>query len=106
MVEQTRKNIKGDRPETNEIFVGNKPFMKYIIASLMQIKEEKNNSIIIKSRGKFISKAVDIAEVVKKNLSEKKINVQESIKISTDEFEDESGRKIHISTMDITLLKK
>ncbi|HLD98562.1 MAG TPA: RNA-binding protein [Candidatus Nanoarchaeia archaeon] len=105
MAEKIRKEGENIKSGTNEIFIGNKPFMKYVIASLMQIKEN-GTSIIIKARGKFISKAVDVSEVVKKNLKEKGMEINELIKTSTDEFEDPSGRKIHVSTMDISLTKK
>ena len=99
-------NNKQDKEmtETNEIFIGNKPFMKYVIATMIQI--EKNSSAVIKARGKFISRGVDVAEVVKKRLKEKdSTELSQEIKIGTDEFENEEGKHINVSTIDISLNK-
>src|SRR3989338_2373837 len=62
----TRNKIAGyigriKKADISEIFIGNKPLMRYVIAAMLQIKKE--NSAKIKGRGKFISKAVDAAEV-------------------------------------------
>lgn len=105
-VKKATKKEESKKIDTNEIFIGNKPFMKYVIATMMQLKEEKNNSAIIKARGKFISRAVDVAEVVKKSIMEKdKISLKEEIKINTEAFNNEENKKINISTIDIKLLK-
>jgi len=96
---------KSENQGTNEIFIGNKPFMKYVIATIMQI--EQTESAIIKARGKFISRGVDVAEVVKKRLKENdNVQLEHSLKIGTDEFENDEGKKINVSTIDITLVKK
>jgi DNA-binding protein len=101
-----KKGEKG-RTDTNEIFIGNKPFMKYVIATVMQLKEDKNDSVIIKARGKFISRAVDVAEVAKKSVKEKdNLVLKDEIKINTEEFTNEENKKINISTIDIKLIKK
>ncbi|MFA5020367.1 MAG: DNA-binding protein Alba [Candidatus Pacearchaeota archaeon] len=91
--------------ETNRVFIGDKPFMKYVIATIMQLKE--NPEVTIKARGKFISRGVDIAEVTKKRFKEQEnIELEDSIKIGTDKFENEENKKINVSTIDITLTKK
>lgn len=46
------------------ILVGKKPIMSYAMAALMQLKE--SGEITIKARGRAISAAVDVAEVVSK----------------------------------------
>ena len=38
---QTKRSKSG----TNEIYIGNKPFMKYVIATMMQLKE--NLSLVV-----------------------------------------------------------
>ena len=53
----------------NSIFVGNKPFMNYVTAVVMQFTTKNADSVIIKGRGKFISRAVDIAEVAMSRIS-------------------------------------
>ena len=108
MIEETgKKENNSQKSETNEIFVGNKPFMKYVIATIMQLKEKDNDVAIIKARGKFISRAVDVAEVVKKKFKEtNKAELSNSIKIGTEEFLNEENKKINISIIEITLEKK
>lgn len=46
------------------ILVGKKPIMSYAMAALMQLRD--NGEITIKARGRAISAAVDVAEVVTK----------------------------------------
>ncbi|MBU4340189.1 MAG: DNA-binding protein Alba, partial [Euryarchaeota archaeon] len=48
--------------DNNVVYVGNKPVMNYVLAV---VKEFNNgaNEVIIKARGKAISRAVDAAEV-------------------------------------------
>ena len=48
--------------EQNILYVGNKPLQNYLLAALMQLGKEKE--IIIKARGKAISKAVDVAVIL------------------------------------------
>ncbi|MBS3099861.1 RNA-binding protein [Candidatus Pacearchaeota archaeon] len=93
------------RIETNEVFIGNKPFMKYVVATMMQLKE--NNSAVIKARGKFVSRGVDVAEVAKKRLKEiENTELSDSVKIGTDSFKNEDGKEISVSTIEISLLKR
>ena len=71
----------------------------------MQFTTKKRDEVIIKARGKFISRAVDIAEVVKKRfLKDQNIKIKD-IKIDSEEFENKEGRKINVSTIEITLKK-
>ncbi|MFA6022951.1 MAG: DNA-binding protein Alba [Candidatus Pacearchaeota archaeon] len=105
--EKTSRKEGVQKKNTNQIFIGNKPFMKYVIATIMQLKEESNNSATVKARGKFISRAVDVAEVVKKKVKETdKIELKDKIKINTEGFINEEGRNINISTIEINLAKK
>ena len=54
----------------NSIFIGGKPFMNYVTAVVMQFNTNKVPEVIVKSRGKFISKAVDVAEVARRKFLE------------------------------------
>lgn len=104
--QETLSQGEEKKGETNEIFVGNKPFMKYVVATMMQLQKENNNSAIVKARGKFISRAVDIAEVAKKRLKDKdNIDLKNNVIIGTDNFKNQEGKDINISTIDITLTK-
>ena len=73
--------------DSNIIFIGEKPFMNYVTGVVTQFKTKNQKEVIIKARGKFISRAVDVAEVsAKKFLKEEKIKVKD-IKIDSQEFE-------------------
>mgnify|MGYP005872154521 CR=1 FL=1 len=77
--------------------------MKYVTAVVTQFTKKNVPELKIISRGKFISKAVDITEVsTKKFLKDIKVT---NIKIDSEEFKNKEGKTISVSTMEI-LLKK
>ena len=89
----------------NNIFIGGKPFMNYVTAVVMQFTTKNADEVIIKARGKFISRAVDVAEVAGKRFLEGAVEVKD-IKIDSEGFKSEEGRDIRVSTMEITLGKR
>ena len=105
--EQTpsRKIESRSSQNDNVVFVGSKPLINYVKSISIQL----NNSteVIIKARGKFISKAVDIAEVAKRSKNPS-ISIKD-IKTGTEEYEgkDREGKEkqIKVSTIDITVAK-
>lgn len=101
MPEQKKQINSGKKENFNNIFVGNKPLVNYIRGVITQFTKFGAEEVTIKSRGKFISKAVDVAEVAKRSLEEKNVYIKD-IKIASESFETE-GRKTNISTMDIVL---
>jgi|SRR3989344_6382360 len=99
MTEQ--KNI----PDSNVIFVGDKPLMNYVTGVVMQITTKNSDTVIVKARGKYISRAVDIVEVAKRKFLEQQVETT-NIKIGSEEFENKEGRKVNVSFIEITLSKK
>ncbi|MEM4152907.1 MAG: DNA-binding protein Alba [Candidatus Pacearchaeota archaeon] len=94
------------KSEENVVFIGGKPFMNYVTGVVMQFTTKGASEVVIKARGKFISRAVDVAEVATKRfLKEHNIEVKD-IKIDSEEFENKEGKKVNVSTIDITLAKK
>lgn len=89
----------------NSIFVGPKPFMNYVTGVVMQFTSKQAPSVIIKARGKFISRAVDIAQVATERFLMDQIQV-EDIQIGSEEFKNDQGKTIRVSTIEITLGKK
>ncbi len=89
----------------NVVFVGSKPFMNYVTSVVMLFTTKSMDEIVIKARGKFINKAVDIAEVVKKRFLKDKNIEAKDIRIDSNEVESKEGRKISISSIEITLKK-
>ena len=91
--------------EENIIYIGTKPFINYAKSVGIQFNLKKKNQVTIKARGKFISRAVDVAEVIRKKfLKEQNIKIKE-IKINSEEFENKEGKRINVSTIEITLTK-
>ncbi len=84
------------------VFVGSKPIMNYVLATLTQLNEG-TNKVVVKARGKAISRAVDVAEIVR-NRFMPNVEVGE-IKIGTEELESEQGRVVNVSTIEIELVK-
>ncbi len=97
---ETKKEI-----DNNIVFIGSKPFMNYVTSVVMQFAEKNNKEVIVKARGKFISKAVDAIEVARKRFLKEHNITTKDIKIGSEEFENEDGRKINISSIEITLAK-
>lgn len=98
MSERTEKEY-----EKGVVFVGNKPLMKYVTAVIMQFNSENLGKVIIKSRGKFISKAIDVEEIVRKKfLKEKNLKLSE-INIGSEEFLNKEGKKLTVSTLTMSL---
>lgn len=87
------------------ILVGGKPFMNYVTGVVMQFTTEKAELVVVKARGKFISKAVDIAEVVRKRFLDDQIDLK-NINIDSQEFTNKEGRQVRVSSIEIELLKR
>jgi len=88
--------------DENSVFIGGKPFMNYVTGVVMQFSKGAKE-VTIKSRGKFISKAVDVAEVSKRKfLNEQNITVK-NIRIGSEEFENKEGKMINVSILEIVL---
>ncbi len=88
--------------EDNIVFVGKKGTMAYVLAVVTQINQGAT-TIQIKARGRAISRAVDVAEIVKnKFVANSKID---NINISTEEIKTEEGTPLKVSAIEITLSK-
>lgn len=101
--EEAKRGQEGKREQAqiNAIFVGKKPLMSYALAALLQFNAG-NREVIIKARGRAISKAVDVAEILRKRLLVNQVDIKD-IKIDT-EILGEDMR--NVSTIEIVLTKK
>ncbi len=88
--------------EENVVFVGKKGTMSYVLAVVTQMNQGAN-AVQIKARGRAISRAVDVAEIVKnKFIAGSKIN---KIDVMTEEIKTEEGNPLKVSAIEITLSK-
>ncbi len=97
---QPEKKPRGRAP-ANVVFVGKKPTMSYVLAVVTQFSDGIDD-VHIKARGRSISRAVDVAEVVRNRFVQ---GARTDVQIGTDEIIDENNTKINVSTIDITLNK-
>lgn len=84
------------------IFVGAKPVMNYVTSIVMQFTAHGMNEVAIKARGQFISRAVDSAEVATKRFLQGQVGVKK-ISINSEEFKNEAGKQVRVSTIEILL---
>ncbi len=85
----------------NVVLIGKKPPMAYVLATITQFSNG-HNEVHIKARGRAISTAVDVAEIVRRRfLKDAQIR---DINIGTEEITSDKG-KLNVSTIAIVLGK-
>jgi len=89
----------------NSIFIGNKPFMNYVTSVVMQFTTKDAPEVIVKARGKFISRAVDVAEVARKRFMQDQVEIKD-ILIDSEGFTNKDGKDVRVSTIEIVLVRK
>jgi DNA-binding protein len=94
-----------EETKDNTVFIGGKPFMNYVTGVVMQFTTKNADEVVVKARGKFISRAVDVAEVASKRFLEGNVVVKD-IKIDSEGFQNKEGKDVRVSTIEITLGKK
>jgi DNA-binding protein len=88
----------------NVVYVGNKPPMTYVMAVITAFNFADTNNVILKARGRAISTAVDVAEIIR-NRFFKDVKVH-AISIGTEQITPrEGGNPRNVSTMEINLKK-
>ncbi|MEM3695261.1 MAG: DNA-binding protein Alba [Candidatus Bathyarchaeia archaeon] len=91
--------------KSETILIGRKPAMNYVLAIITSLSASDTKEITIKARGRAITTAVDVAEIVRNRfLKDLKIS---KISIGTEEMPPKQGqnRSRMVSTMEITLTK-
>ncbi len=87
-------------PNENTIYVGNKPPMSYVLAVVTQFNGG-SDEVVIKARGRAISRAVDTAEITRNRfVTDAKIT---NITIGTESITNEEGRNSNVSSIEISL---
>ena len=88
--------------EENIVYIGNKPVMNYVLAVVTQMNSGVTE-VILKARGRAISRAVDVAEIVRNRfISDVEVK---SIDISTEEIVGNEGTSSNVSAIEIRLSK-
>ncbi len=89
---------------TNVVLVGKKPVMNYVLATLTLLNQGVSE-VVVKARGRAISKAVDTVEIVRNRFLPGKVDVK-NIAIGSQTITNPDGRQSRVSTIEITIVKK
>lgn len=109
MAEKAKKAEKDVTKETkpkredNAILIGQKPAMSYVLAVVTQFGDGKTKEVNVKARGRAISRAVDVVEIVRNKFA--KDTKVKDIKIGTDKIKTDEGREMNVSSINITITK-
>lgn len=90
--------------ELNTVFIGNKPIMNYVLASATLFGIGNEKEMILKARGRAITTAVDVAEIVKRRFMED-VKVT-NVSIGTEDLPSNEGKTRPVSTIKITMAKE
>ena len=83
---------------SNTVFIGRKPVLNYVLACMTLFKSG-HEVVIIKARGRSISRAVDVVEVLKNRfMPNAKVT---NIEIGTETVEGDERGPSNVSTIDI-----
>ena len=88
-----------EKKEDNTIFLGDKKYGIYVYAIMNTL--EKDKKAVIKTRGKHIPKAINIADYLKR---EKEVKLKEVL-IYTNVFKDKEGKDRRVPEIEIKLEK-
>ncbi len=91
---------KTETRERNVIFVGTKPIMTYVTATLTQLATQP--TVTIKARGKRITQAVDVSQMIVKRMNTVGYTVSD-VRIASDSLISQDGKKRNVSTMEIDI---
>jgi len=89
------------KKKENVILVGKKPTMSYVLAVMTQFNNG-NDEVVLKARGKSISRAVDVVEAVKNKFMK---DIKPIVTVGTEKVTSKDGNQLNVSTVDI-LIKK
>ena len=95
-MEETQQTMRSKA--SNEIFIGKKPLMTYVTATLVQLANEPN--VVIKARGLSITRAVDVAQIIVKRMDTLGCKIGD-VKLGSEQMQSQDGRTRNVSTIEI-----
>lgn len=100
--DDTNTPAEDKQPEYDTIFVGGKPIMTYVNATLTQIKSAP--IVTLKARGQRIKQAVDVALTIAKRMNAVGYTIGD-VRISSNPMQSLDGKSRNISTIEIDIQK-
>ena len=94
--------IKKIPEERDVIFVGTKPIMTYVSATLTQLSTRP--TVTIKARGKRITQAVDVSQMIVKRMDSVGYVISD-VRILSNSLTSQDGKQRNVSAMEIDISK-
>jgi DNA-binding protein len=88
--------------EASIVYIGKKPTMNYVLAVVTHFNDG-SREVIVKARGRSISRAVDVAEIVRGRFIPD-VEVRD-VRIATEKLTSEEGPGTNVSSIEIVLAK-
>lgn len=85
------------------IFVGTKPIMVYVTATLTQLSTQP--VVTIKARGQRITQAVDVSQMIVKRMNTVGYKIKD-VRIASDSLLSQDGKTRNVSTIEIDISKE
>ena len=86
-------------------FVGEKPLMNYVTAAVMHFTSKNSSELILKARGKFMNRAIDVSQVLLNRFLKDQAELN-NVKLGSEEFTNREGKKVRVSTVEISIKRK
>ena len=96
----TSTNSVRQSTSSNEIFIGKKPLMTYVTATLVQLANEP--TVVIKARGKSITRAVDVAQIIVKRMDTLGYKIG-PIRLGSETVQSDDGKVRNVSTIEVPI---
>ena len=84
----------------NTIFIGTKPIMSYVTATLTQLASLSIVTVV--ARGKRITQAIDVSQMIIKRMNEVGYEIND-VRISSDSLVSKDGQKRNVSKIEIDI---
>jgi DNA-binding protein len=101
-VKEEKTAEKPAKTNDNTVFIGRKPVMNYVVAC-MTFFNSGAKKIVVKARGRAISRAVDTVELLRRAFM-KDLQLH-GIALGTEEVTRSEGQRSNVSTIEITVTK-
>lgn len=103
-VDETKPDDEEDSRKTRDvIFVGTKPIMTYVTATLTQLSTQ--SFVTIKARGQRITQAVDVSQMIVKRMNTVGYKIKD-VRIASDSLLSQDGKTRNVSTIEIDITKE
>ncbi|MFB5612697.1 MAG: DNA-binding protein [Nitrosarchaeum sp.] len=99
---KTQTDSKLEAEDRDVIFVGTKPIMTYVSATLTQLSTR--HTVTIKARGKRITQAVDVSQMIVKRMNTVGYVISD-VRILSDSLMSQDGKLRNVSTIEIDITK-